>query len=101
MPPKLHIKRAIDLFQIKPGRRVHLKRYDPGWAGGKLLKELGEDQLKERAREFLQQNIADLAQAQELLWASDTHSVLIVFQAMDAAGKDGTIKHVMSGINPQ
>ena len=48
-----------------------------------------------------QKNIAELAAAQELLYASDVHSVLIVLQAMDAAGKDGTIKHVMSGVNPQ
>jgi PPK2 family polyphosphate:nucleotide phosphotransferase len=49
----------------------------------------------------LQQNIADLTEAQELLYANDVYSVLILFQAMDAAGKDGTIKHVMSGVNPQ
>ena len=49
----------------------------------------------------MQKNIADLADAQERLYASDTHSVLIVLQASDAAGKDGTIKHVMSGVNPQ
>lgn len=50
---------------------------------------------------MLTQDVVKLAQAQELLYASDTRSVLLVFQAMDAAGKDGTIKHVMSGINPQ
>ena len=62
---------------------------------------LGKDEIKERARKTLDQNLADLAQAQDLLYADDRYSVLIVLQAMDAAGKDGTIKHVMSGVNPQ
>ena len=65
------------------------------------MEELGKDALKERARQILDQNLADLAQAQDLLYADDRYAVLIVLQAMDAAGKDGTIKHVMSGVNPQ
>src|SRR4051794_14355295 len=65
------------------------------------MEELGKDALKERARQVLDQNLEDLAEAQELLYADDRYSVLIVLQAMDAAGKDGTIKHVMSGVNPQ
>ena len=61
-----------------------------------------KDELKARARRSsCSENIDDLADAQERLYASDTHSVLIVLQASDAAGKDGTIKHVMSGVNPQ
>lgn len=51
--------------------------------------------------ETLEEDISDLSDAQELLWSSKRQSLLIIFQAMDAAGKDGTIKHVMSGINPQ
>ena len=89
------------LFQVKPGRKFSLKHHDPGWAGGGEFKELRTQELKARATEFLQKNIGELAAAQELLYASDVHSVLIVLQAMDAAGKDGTIKHVMSGVNPQ
>ena len=92
---------VIKLFRVKPGTKVHLKDYDPGWTGTDEMKELGKDQLKERAQELLKQNLHKLADAQELLWASDTHSVLIVLQGIDAAGKDGTIKHVMSGVNPQ
>ena len=53
------------------------------------------------AAEDLHAFVADLEASQELLWASDTHALLVVLQAMDAAGKDGTIKHVMSGVNPQ
>src|SRR5512144_405839 len=65
------------------------------------MEELGKEALKQRARQILDQNLADLTQAQDLLYADDRYAVLIVLQAMDAAGKDGTIKHVMSGVNPQ
>jgi PPK2 family polyphosphate:nucleotide phosphotransferase len=91
----------IDLFRVKPGGKVRLKDHDTGWAQTEELKELGKDVVKERAAEILEQSRTDLAQAQELLYADDRYAGLIVFQAMDAAGKDGTIKHVMSGVNPQ
>lgn len=91
----------LKLFRVKPGKTVRLKDYDPGWAGTEEMRALGKDELKERAKALLEENLQKLAAAQELLWASDTHSVLVVLQAMDAAGKDGTIKHVMSGVNPQ
>ena len=97
----LNLKDATRLFQVKPGRRIKLKRYDPGWAADDEFKELRKDEIKGRAVDFLKKNREELAAAQELLYASDTFSVLIVLQAMDAAGKDGTIKHVMSGVNPQ
>ena len=98
---KLSFKDATRLFQVRPGRRFSLGRHDPSWAGAGEFKGLRRDELKQRAVEFLQKSTDDLAGAQELLYASDVHSVLIVLQAMDAAGKDGTIKHVMSGVNPQ
>jgi PPK2 family polyphosphate:nucleotide phosphotransferase len=97
----LTYKDVTRLFQVAPGRKLRLKRHDPAWAGGEEFKELRREELKERAVAFLEKNIEDLAAAQELLYASDIYSVLIVLQAMDAAGKDGTIKHVMSGVNPQ
>src|SRR5439155_18557438 len=56
---------------------------------------------KQVAKDLLSEDVAALAEAQDLLYASDTYAILLVFQAMDAAGKDSTIKHVMSGINPQ
>src|SRR5262249_15045655 len=65
------------------------------------LKEFGKEAVKERAKEVLAKNLEDLAEAQELLYADSRFALLIVLQAMDAAGKDGTIKHVMSGVNPQ
>jgi PPK2 family polyphosphate:nucleotide phosphotransferase len=97
----LTFKEVRRLFQVPTRGRVRLGGYDPGWAASKQFKDLTKDELKARASEFLQKNVADLADAQERLYASDTHSVLIVLQASDAAGKDGTIKHVMSGVNPQ
>jgi PPK2 family polyphosphate:nucleotide phosphotransferase len=94
-------KDIIELFRIPAGKAVHLKDYNPGWNQTEEMEELGKDALKERARKILDQNLADLAEAQDLLYADDRYAVLIVLQAMDAAGKDGTIKHVMSGVNPQ
>jgi PPK2 family polyphosphate:nucleotide phosphotransferase len=95
-------KDIIDLFRVPSGGApVRLKDYDPGWAQTEEMEELGKEALKERALRALDQNRADLARAQDLLYADDRYAVLIVLQAMDAAGKDGTIKHVLSGVNPQ
>ncbi len=91
----------IDRFRVKPEKRFRLKDHETGWAQTPEFEELGKDVIRERAQGILTQNIQDLAEAQELLYAADQYSVLIVLQAMDAAGKDGTIKHVMSGVNPQ
>ena len=89
------------LFQVPTHGRVRLKDFDPGWAARDEFRHLKMDALKARAEGILKSNLAALAEAQEVLWATDCHSVLVVLQAMDAAGKDGTIKHVMSGVNPQ
>ncbi len=94
-------QQVIDRYQIRSGRRARLSDYDPADIGTPDLAVLGSGGPKEQAKAFLEQNRAELSQAQELLWASDSRSVLVVLQAMDAAGKDGTIKHVMSGVNPQ
>ncbi len=96
----LTIRDVEKLFKVRPGRRARLRDFDPGWSG-KEETALLKDERKERAQAYLQENIKELAQAQELLYANDVYSVLLVLQAMDAAGKDGTIKHVMSGVNPQ
>jgi len=94
-------KKLIERFLVEPGSKVNLKEYPTDWTDTEEAKELGKDAIKERAGEILQKNREELAEAQELLYASDTYSVLLIFQAMDAAGKDGTIRHVMSGVNPQ
>jgi PPK2 family polyphosphate:nucleotide phosphotransferase len=91
----------LDLFRVPPGKKVKLKDYHTGWDQTDEFQELGKAAVKERAEEILQANREELSAAQELLYADDRHSVLIILQAMDAAGKDGTIKHVMSGLNPQ
>jgi PPK2 family polyphosphate:nucleotide phosphotransferase len=91
----------VNLFRVPPGAKVRMKDYDPGWAQTEEMEELGKDAIKERAKQILDENLAHLTEAQELLYADDRYAVLIVLQAMDAAGKDGTIKHVMSGVNPQ
>jgi PPK2 family polyphosphate:nucleotide phosphotransferase len=82
-------------YRVTNGKKFRLKDVDPGDTAG-----LKSDD-KERAKEALQTGIEALAQLQDVLYAQDRWSLLLIFQAMDAAGKDGTIKHVMSGINPQ
>jgi PPK2 family polyphosphate:nucleotide phosphotransferase len=94
-------KEVIEALRVPPGKRIRLKDYDTGWAQTKELKEFGKGAVKERAKEILEKNLEELATAQDLLYADDRYAVLMVLQAMDAAGKDGTIKHVMSGVNPQ
>ena len=94
-------KKILERFHVEPGTRVRLTDHDPGWKQSDELRRLGKEAAKGRAQQVLEENLADLARAQDLLWASDTYSVLVVLQAMDAAGKDGTIKHVMTGVNPQ
>jgi len=94
-------KDIIDLFRVSRDGKVRLKDFNPGWKQSEEFEDFGKDALKERAQQVLAQNLADLSEAQTLLYADDRYAVLIVLQAMDAAGKDGTIKHVMSGVNPQ
>jgi polyphosphate kinase 2 (PPK2 family) len=92
------LDRIDDLFRVRPGKKFRLPDHDPAWAGDPLEPE---KKRREKAEQLLAADVEELARMQELLWASDTWSVLAIFQAMDAAGKDGVIKHVMSGINPQ
>jgi len=83
----------IQRLIVKPGKKVNLKNdFDPGFR---------PDIGKVEGREILESVKAQLADFQERLYAENTRGVLILFQALDAAGKDGTIKHVMSGVNPQ
>ena len=92
------IKRAIgfaDPFRVTKGGGFRLKDIDPG----DTLDLKSED--KPRAREALAMGVEALTDLQDILYAQDRWSVLLIFQAMDAAGKDGAIKHVMSGVNPQ
>ena len=91
-------------FKVPVGKKVSLKDFDsnwvPKWAKKQEQKE-GKKAIKEQASSLLEGNRQKLINQQELFWASDTYSMLIILQGMDAAGKDGTINHVMSGVNPQ
>jgi len=98
MDMKKFFRRASELskpYRIERGKGFELKAFDP--------KDTGElkSEDKPRAQEALAAGIDALAGLQDRLYAQDRWSVLLIFQAMDAAGKDGAIKHVMSGVNPQ
>jgi len=98
MNTKEIIKRARGFakpFRVTGGDGFRLKHIDPG----DTLQFGSED--KPRAKEALAVGVEALAELQDMLYAQDRWAVLLIFQAMDAAGKDGTIKHVMSGVNPQ
>jgi len=82
-------------FRVTDGDKFRLKDVDPGDTLG------FKSEAKPRAKEGLQIGVSALAELQDMLYAQDRWAVLLIFQAMDAAGKDGTIKHVMSGVNPQ
>jgi PPK2 family polyphosphate:nucleotide phosphotransferase len=94
-------ERIRDALVVEPGTPAGLDERDPAWRGGPEFEALSEGDLKAAAKEIRSRGVEDLSRAQELLWASDTYALLVVFQAIDAAGKDSTIKHVMSGVNPQ
>jgi len=88
------LAKHVKPFRITTGRGFRLKDFDPADTGGLEVDKSEASELLSRGTEWL-------AQEQELLYAQDRWSLLLIFQAMDAAGKDSTIKHVMSGLNPQ
>lgn len=94
-------RRLIERLRVRPGEKVRLADRDTTGLDLDELRALGKDALKQRAQGIVRENLTELSAAQELLWASDVYSVLVVLQALDAAGKDGMIEHVMSGMNPQ
>ncbi len=85
--------KLADTYRIENGKRFRLKDYDPG--------DRGHWKSKDHAAKTLEEQVARTADLQEKLYAQDEWALLLIFQAMDAAGKDGAIKHVMSGVNPQ
>jgi PPK2 family polyphosphate:nucleotide phosphotransferase len=97
MAAELHMATSHRLdhepFLVSPGEKIRLKEFDPEYTAGFADKKTAEKALLE--------DVSELAAAQNLLWASKQYALIILFQALDAAGKDGTIKHVMSGVNPQ
>jgi PPK2 family polyphosphate:nucleotide phosphotransferase len=98
MPNKVIIetvRRLVEPYKVEKGKGFRLKDFDPSDTGDL------DSEAKPKAKEALARGIEWLQEEQGKLYAQNRWSVLLVFQAMDAAGKDGTIKHVMSGVNPQ
>ena len=91
----MKIEKMLKRYRVEEGKHFRLKDHDPGDTHG--LKS----ESKPEARELLTKGVEELARLQDVLAAQNRWALLVVFQAMDAAGKDGTIKHVMSGVNPQ
>jgi PPK2 family polyphosphate:nucleotide phosphotransferase len=91
----MRIRRPVkhDHFIVPPGKTIRLRDYDPGFTS--------HYKNKAEASAKLRKDIKRLRKYQDMLYAQKTYALLIVLQAMDTAGKDGTIKHVMSGVNPQ
>src|SRR5450759_4653640 len=82
-----------DHFIVSPGKKIRLKDYDSGFTGAY--------ETEEEASAKLRHDVDRLAKYQDVLYAENTYALLVILQAMDTAGKDGTIRHVMSGVNPQ
>jgi PPK2 family polyphosphate:nucleotide phosphotransferase len=95
MKQKSKLRSLATLYRVDHGKRFRLRNFDPGDTAGL------SDEFKGDSEQLLQNSTQQLAELQDMLYAQDRWSLLLIFQAMDAAGKDGTIKHVMSGVNPQ
>jgi PPK2 family polyphosphate:nucleotide phosphotransferase len=91
----MKIDKLLKRYRIEHGKHFRLKDHDPSDTHG-----LGSE-LKQQAKELLADGVKELSRLQDILAAQDRWSLLLIIQALDAAGKDGTIKHVMSGVNPQ
>lgn len=91
----MKLEKLLKRYRVEEGKKFRLKDYDPADTHG--LKS----ELKPQARQWLAHGVEELSRLQDILAAQDRWGLLLVLQAMDAAGKDGTIKHVMSGVNPQ
>src|SRR3954470_22038829 len=92
--PSMDVEKLAKRYRVTDGKGFRLADHDPADTGGL---DLG----KKEAQGLLQEGVERLAELQAKLYAQDRWAVLLIFQAMDAAGKDGAIKHVMSGVNPQ
>lgn len=91
----MKIDKLIERYRIEHGKHFSLKDHDPTDTHGMGL------EMKPRAEELLEEGVKELGRFQDVLAAQDRWGLLLIFQAMDAGGKDGTIKHVMSGVNPR
>lgn len=94
----ISMEKMNDICLARPGKKIRIKDFPSDWDGND---QIPRDERRKYAEMLLTEDQAALASQQNLLYAADTWSVLVIFQAMDAAGKDSTIRHVMSGVNPQ
>lgn len=90
---------ALKKFRITGGKKFRLRDFNPAWHG--MGRGASKEELDAAAEEMKKKDLPRLSDLQEKLYASNQWSLLLIFQAMDAAGKDGTIRHVMTGVNPQ
>ena len=93
--PNMKIEKMLARYRVDRGKHFRLKDYDPADTHGL------DSEFKPQAKKLLESGVQELARLQTILAAQDLWGLLVILQAMDAAGKDGTIKHVMSGVNPQ
>src|SRR5712671_5035127 len=91
----MKIEKMLKRYRVEEGKHFRLKDYKADDTHGL------NSEFKPQAQELLEGGVEELARLQDMLAAQDRWALLLIFQAMDAAGKDGTIKHVMSGVNPQ
>jgi PPK2 family polyphosphate:nucleotide phosphotransferase len=91
----MKVEKVLSQYRIEQGKHFRLKDYDPADTHGL------NSEFKPRAKKLLEDGITEMTRLQDIFAAQRRWGLLIIFQAMDAAGKDGTIKHVMSGVNPQ
>jgi PPK2 family polyphosphate:nucleotide phosphotransferase len=87
------VRSVMQRLAVSGSQPIRLSDHDPAWTGA-----IDDDAT---AKELLRTGVRNLSELQEMLYAQNTHAVLVIFQAMDAAGKDGAIRHVLSGVNPQ
>ena len=90
----------IERFRVAPGTSIKLGRWSTKWDVPAGLEVLNKQELKRQADEFVKERVRELADLQDVLWADGRYALLVVFQGLDASGKDSTIKHVTSGMNP-
>ena len=102
-PRRLRVDLTDDMvsgFRVAPGTKVKLDRWSTKWDVPAGLEDLNKEELKREAGEYVKERVQKLAELQDVFWADGRYAMLIVFQGLDASGKDSIIKHVTSGMNP-
>lgn len=101
MGDRTELRQLIEKIRVKPDRKVDLDDYPTSWDDSEQFELSGLRLTKDNAEELLAKSQRELVSNQEVFWADNRYGLLIILQGMDASGKDGIIKHVMAGINPQ